>query len=81
MFEESMKEAITKLKHLQSLQEKIDDEDFDEVIDLLQIALKIASKSRKPLNDDEAKEIYKKLRPGWRPLDFVRLVEKQHSIT
>ena len=77
MVQESLKEALQKLTSIQKYHK---DEHLDEVVLLVQIALNSASKSFSPMSDDQARELYRKLPQGWKPIDFVKAVEKFHSI-
>jgi hypothetical protein len=53
------------------------DDRFDDSIDSLEALL---SKAKKPITPDQARDLYKQLPNGWKPLEFVQLVEKFHGI-
>lgn len=65
------------LDSLLEYQESTGDERFLDCIDGLQAVL---ARTRRPMTAEQAREIYKSLPSGWRPQDFVVLVEKFHGI-
>ena len=77
MFDESLDEAITQLQLVQS---QLKDSRLEEVLLLLSMAKKSAKKEFFPMTDEQARDMFRKLPKGWRPLEFVRQVEKFHSI-
>ncbi|MBU3694200.1 MAG: hypothetical protein FGM40_05140 [Rhodocyclaceae bacterium] len=50
---------------------------FDDCIDSLQAIL---ARPKRPMTTEQARDLYKSLPTGWRPHDFVLLVEKFHGI-
>lgn len=65
------------LDQLIEYRDSTEDDRFDDSIDALETLLK---KPKKPMSSGEARDIYKQLPNGWRPHDFVLLVEKFHGI-
>lgn len=53
------------------------DDRFQDCIDGLQAIL---ARAKRPMSPDQARDLYKSLPAGWRPQDFVALVEKFHGI-
>jgi hypothetical protein len=65
------------LESLVQYQETTGDERFQDSIEGLQAIL---SRPKRPMTPEQARELYKSLPSGWRPQDFVALVEKFHGI-
>jgi hypothetical protein len=62
---------------LVEFQESTGDERFQDCIDSLQAIL---ARAKRPMTSEQARDLYKSLPTGWRPQDFVLLVEKFHGI-
>jgi len=78
MITELLKEA---LQVLQEIQEELKDSRLDDSILLVQGALRAARTEVNPMTDEQARDIFRKLPKGWRPLEFARAIEKFHDIT
>lgn len=74
-------DALTEiLSTLQTLQEELRDSRLEDAIFLIQSVKKKTQQHSTPLTDSQARDIFRTLRPGWKPLEFVRAVEKSHGI-